>query len=114
MEKNNFSDEILNRVIPGDNPGIEPNPSIIHRLNYHFLMKNSSSPVKKNSMLPFFGSFMMIKSFGIKAGLASAIIASFLFVNRINNHQVYSSGMDTCSRQSLMVDTNYMIKDSCK
>lgn len=112
--KNNTDNEIFfHKIISVDNPSITPDPAVLHRLQYRLLLKNSHRQVKQNALLPFLG-VMFTSHVGMKAGLATVILASILFVGKINDHQVNSAYTDSCALHSMMVDTNYMVKDSCR
>jgi len=51
---------------------------------------------------------------GVKAGFVSACLAYFLFFGNIRNNSAIRDVNGTYQMQQLLVDTNYVAKDTCK
>ncbi len=114
MKKCTNTDYLLRNSIINDNPGIEPDKSVEDRLNYYFLMKKSCYKVHSNSFAGALIWLFSMKALGLKAGCATVCLAYFLFLGNINTKTVHQQYSDTCQLNTLAVDTNYMIKDTCK
>jgi len=106
-------DHLFRKIISGDNPGIKPNKAIEGRLNYYFLLKQPRRKVHMNSFGDMFIWLLSMKSFGIKASLASICLLYFLFMGNINNNNQRSNISDTSQISTAVIDTFSLTKDSC-
>ena len=114
MRHYHIPENLMRKLIAADQPDIKPDPAIVQRLQYQLLLKNSRHVVHQNSLLPYLGNLLLFKSMGMKAGLTAILLVGFLFVGKINDHPIGTGYSDSCSIHSLVVDSNYMIKDSCR
>jgi hypothetical protein len=114
MKKYTGNDQLFRNSMMKDNPHIEPDKAIEYRLNHYFLMKRSSHKVHSNSFEGLFVWIFSLKSLGLKAGFATVCLAYFLFIGNINTKTVNQQFSDTCQVNTVAVDTNYMVKDTCK
>ena len=114
MKKYTNTYHLFRKSILKDNPDIEPDKAIEGRLNYYFLMKKSSHKVHSNSFAGVLIWLFSMKALGLKAGFATVCLAYFLFLGNINTKTVHQQYSDTCQLNTLAVDTNYMVKDTCK
>jgi hypothetical protein len=114
MNRIDLTDNMLRNVVTNDNPEIIPDEAIEKRLNYHFLLRNSSQKVHSNS---FFGSlvwFASLKSVGIKTAFVSLCFVGCLLLGNIKNNDQRLELSDTCHVSPQLVDSFYMVRDSCK
>lgn len=114
MKKNTNTDRLFRNIVIKDNPGIDPERAVGERLNYYFLMKKSTHKVHSNSFEGLFIWIFSLKALGLKAGFVSACLAYFLFLGNINTKTVNQQYSDTCQLNTVAIDTNYMVKDTCK
>ena len=114
MKQYTNTDHLFRNSIINDNQGIEPDKSIEDRLNNYFLMKKSSHKVHSNSFAGVLIWLFSLKTLGLKAGFATVCLAYFLFLGNMNTKTVHQQYSDTCQLNTLTVDTNYMVKDTCK
>ena len=114
--KTKFSpiDNMFRKSVHQDNPAIEPDPAIAERLNYYYSLKQPARKLHANSFGGMFIWLFSLKSAGFKAGFVSVCLAYFLFVGDIKNNTGIPEMSDTCQVHSLLVDTSYMAKDTCK
>ncbi|HEY4786001.1 MAG TPA: hypothetical protein VIH57_08125 [Bacteroidales bacterium] len=108
------TDRLFRKAITSDHPGIEADKAIADRLNYYFMIKRSGKRLQANSFSGMFLWLFSLKGMGVKAGFVSACLAYFLFFGNIRNNSAIRDVNGTYQMQQLLVDTNYVAKDTCK
>jgi len=112
--KFNPAHHLFRKAIMQDSPAIEPNPAIAERLNYYYTFKQPTRKLYSNSFAGMFVWLFSLKGVGLKAGFVSACLAYFLFVGNIKNNVGLQDLSDTCQVHQMLIDTNYLAKDTCK
>jgi hypothetical protein len=110
----NRREQLFRKAVTYDNPNISADKAIEERLNYYFSLKQPRSKIHMNSFSGMFLWIFSIKSMGFKASLASVVLAYFLFFGNIKNGSDSRNYSDTCRIHTLLADTNYLVKDTCK
>jgi len=112
--KYNPTDNLFRKATNLDNPSISPDPSTIERLNYYYSLKQPMRKLHANSFSGMFLWLFSIKGVGVKAGFVSVCLTYFLFMGNIKNNPGLPETSDTCQIRSLLVDTSYVVKDTCR
>jgi hypothetical protein len=108
--KNTNQDQRLEQLLRKDQVG-EPNKAIEDRLMYSFLLKNSSSKVKQNSFVSFFGWIFSAQSMGLKTGLVSVVLFFSLMNNQLNvDHGTITSTDSLFTKKVLVADSTVFIQ----
>jgi hypothetical protein len=111
---NSPNDGLFRNAIMRDIAGIEPDKAIGQRLSYYYSVKQPMRKVHANSFAEIFLWLFSWKSMGLKAGFISVCLVYALFVGNIKNNGHANNLSDTCRVHSLLVDSNYIAKDTCK
>ena len=106
------TDEMLRRIIMADKPAIEPDKGIQDRLNYYYMLKQPSRKVHTNSFAGNLSEVFSFKNIGLKASFASVVLVGALFFGNIKNHTNVQVLSDTCHISPILVDSNYLAKDT--
>ena len=115
MKKSNHTDRLFRESVLLDNPNIEPNKSIEVRLNHYFMIKRSSHKVHSNSFEGIFLNLFSTKLLGYLAGgVAAACLGYSLFIGNINTKPINQQYADSCYQSTFAVDTNLIVKDTCR
>jgi hypothetical protein len=114
--KNKLShdENLLRSTVSNDNPGIKPNKAIEERLNYYYTIKQPNREIHMNSFGGMFIWLFSMKSLGLKASFISAGLAYLLFFGNIKNDPSNPGYSDSCQIHTLVADTNFIVKDTCK
>ncbi len=114
--KNKFghTDDLFRNIVMNDNPGIKPIKAIEERLNYYYLLKQPTRKVHSNSFSGMFIWLFSMKSLGLKTSFISAGLAYLLFFGNIKNNPSNPGYSDSCQIHTLVADTNFTVKDTCK
>jgi hypothetical protein len=112
--KSDHIHHLLRNAVMRDQPQIEPDKTLGERLNYYYMLKRPSQKVRSNSFSGMFFWLFSLKSVGFKAGVASFCLAYFLFFGHIKNNPGRQELADTIQIHQALVDTNYVVKDTCK
>jgi hypothetical protein len=114
--KTNFSssDHLFRKAVNNDHPNIEPDAAIAERLNYYYSLKQPGRKLHANSFSGMIVWLLSVKSMGLKAGFVSLGLAYFLFLGNIKSSSEIPGASDTCQIHSLLVDSSYVAKDTCK
>lgn len=108
------SDDLFRKAVNHDSPGIEPDAAISERLNYYYTLKQPIRKLHANSFIGVVIWLFSLKNMGFKAGFVSLGLVYFLFFGNIKNSSEVPGASDNNQIQSLLVDSSYMAKDTCK
>jgi len=108
--KNMNQDQLFAELLRNDQVG-EPDKAIEDRLMYSFLLKNSSSKLKQNSFVNFFGWIFSAQSLGLKTGLVSVVLFLAVMNNQLTTEPGKISGSDSIfSKRVLVADSTNFIQ----
>ncbi|MEI8113664.1 MAG: hypothetical protein WCI54_08540 [Bacteroidia bacterium] len=108
--KNKKQDQLFAELLRNDQVG-EPDQTIEKRLEYSFLLKNSSSKLRQNSFGNFFGWIFSVQSIGLKAGLVSLALTFFVMNSQLNLEPGKIGENDSISAQRiLLADSTHLIQ----
>jgi hypothetical protein len=111
---NRPNNSFFRNAIKYDTPDIQPDRAIEQRLNYYYSLKQPMRKVHANSFVGMFLWLLSWKSIGLKAGFVSVCLVYMLFIGNMRNNTDTNKLSDTCQIHQLLVDTNYIVKDTCK
>lgn len=115
MKKSSYTDKLFRDSVLQDKPNIEPNKSIEARLNNYFLIKNTSRKVHSNSFEGAFLNMFSTRFIGYLAGgVAAACLGYSLFIGNINTKPINQQYADSCYQNTFALDTNLIVKDTCR
>lgn len=106
------NDKHLHKIMHSDRAPM-PGHNLEARLNYHFLLKHSSNKIHSNSFAGFLGWLISGKSIAIKTALGVVVAGFFMLKSPITTPYGKNSA-DTCRNSILLVDTNFLVKDTCR
>ncbi len=103
----------ISELIGKDELPFEVNDSIQQQLNYHMQLKNASSKVKQNSIIPFIGGLLTTKLLGVKISVVAVAMFAFVGYNEMNSPSSVFPLADTISvSKSIDSIASFSIDDS--
>jgi hypothetical protein len=111
--KHIYNNNIFKKAVISDNPAIEPDAAIKHRLGYYFNLQHSRHKVHSNSFTGLFSWIFSSQSLVFKSGLA-IVMLFFLFLKTPvmdNNSSIINGGNNTTNIS--VADTNAISIDTC-
>jgi hypothetical protein len=87
----------FSELLKSDSLHFEVNPSIEHRLMYHFQLKTASSKIKRNHVVPFLDNLFSSRYVGLKIGLATLLIALAIGFRQLNAPKEINLQADTAA-----------------
>jgi hypothetical protein len=108
----NNMDDILRSSLQNDKLEVCPNPAIEQRVQYHYLLKNSSARVRSNSFVGFASWIFSLQGLGIKTSLAVICMVVMLFGGSFHQSSNRNLLTDTSLVAPALIDSNYLVKDT--
>ena len=114
MKMNNLNEKFFRHLITNDPLKMEADKSIEQRINYAFMLQSPARKIHANSFDSFFSFLISFKQLGLKTAFATVLLFCFLYAGNFQSHNSSIQLADSCKVKSLVVDSNYMAKDTCK
>lgn len=102
----------LEKIIRQDVIG-SPDPQVINRLNYAFMIKSVQCKPRQNSFSGFLGWTFSLKGFGLKTAVATVLLAFVMIGPKLNTSSDAQLLIDsTYVQQSFVLDSTLFKQDS--
>jgi hypothetical protein len=101
-----MNEEQIKRLIRNDSVG-EPDFRVEDLLNYAFMLKSAQFKTRQNSFSGFFGWIFSMKSLGMKAAVASVLLAFVMLKPDIDMNSGAGPVLDSVRVNVLVVDSTF-------